>query len=232
MMLRRTCLLLAVVGTFVACAAQEDQTAATDQAVDVARHRDAGPSTTDAGSPTDDGGADDGTPTRVPCTSNFGSGLVGGTHGRLDGTLVSIVPPASQHSCNDDPRHLHLQISMDGGVYDIAMNIAGVLTAERDAALADEAWSEGWHPGDDFDFPTTMGLHSSDFSPVQEQEELQHVEDLLANVNHISVFATKYSTGGAHLIHRQGNGNDGALVLYPLSGAPHYVMFSFPRQSF
>jgi hypothetical protein len=227
----------------VACAAGTEADGQSADAIEAARHHphppppvDAGPpATTDAGSsgssggPTDPG---DGTPTRLTCTGNFGSGLSSGSHGRLDGTLVSIVPPASGQGCNGDAHHLHLQIAMNGGTYDIAVNIAGVDVLERDGAMVGGPWTEGWNSNEPLDFPTSFGVHSSDFSSIDEQTLAQHLESLLADVNHISVFATKYSTGGAHLIHRNGNGNDGALVLQPLSGAPHYVLVHFPNQTF
>lgn len=235
-MLRSIGFALVACCSVIACAAEDTAENDSTEALDVARHRDAGAfdsGIVDAGPVTsNDGGSDDGTPVRNPCTSSFGSGLAGLTHGRLDGTLVSIVAPGATSACNDDAHHVHLQIEMNGGVYDIAVNVSGVLTAERDATLADGAWSEGWHAGDSLDFPSTLGLHSTDFTAVNETAIAQHVEQILANVNHISVFATKYSNGGAHLVHRNGNGNDGALVLYPLSGQPHFVMFSFPNQSF
>ena len=174
----------------------------------------------------------DGTPMRADCTSSFGSGLTGASHGRLDGTLIAIVAPDGTHQCNADSDHLHLQIRMSGSTYDIAINVAGVDVAEKDAPLLDGAWSEGWHPGAALDYPTSLGLHASDFTSIDETPLLQHLEAALATVNHISVFATKYNSGGAHLVHRNGNGNDGALVLRPLAGPAHYIVFHFPNQTF
>src|SRR5438309_2050708 len=62
------------------------------------------------GAPATDGAPptfSDGTPTRMTCSSTLGMGL-SPDHGRLGGTLVSIVPATGAH-CSSDPDHLHLQ---------------------------------------------------------------------------------------------------------------------------
>src|SRR5262249_9474429 len=74
------------------------------------------------GGATADGGPDasvpdDGTPTRVPCTGNFGA-LLSAIHGRMDGYLVSIVAPGGSHACNGDASHVHLQVQVHGATYD------------------------------------------------------------------------------------------------------------------
>src|SRR4051794_19277293 len=62
---------------------------------------------------------EDGPPTRHPCTSNFGTALTT-SFGRLDGFLVAIVPPGGG-PCNADSDHVHLQVQVNGAVYDIAI---------------------------------------------------------------------------------------------------------------
>ena len=54
----------------------------------------------------------------------------------------------------------------------------------------------------------------------------------MANANHVSIFATGYGPGGAHLVHRNGGGNDGAIVLDPLAPKAHLFVFHFSNQSF
>lgn len=167
----------------------------------------------------------DGTPTRQPCTGNFGNALTT-THGRLDGYLVSIVNVGGSSSCNGDSSHVHLQVLMKNSVYDVAVNV-DTLIAERDIPIPDGVWSEGWHTSDPLDY-AQLGLHSSDFKQPASQSALaQQIESELANVNHISVFATGYGPTGAHLVHRNGGGNDGAIVAQPLSGQAHLMMFTF-----
>ena len=54
----------------------------------------------------------------------------------------------------------------------------------------------------------------------------------LATVNHISIYTTTYGSDGAHLVHRNGSGHDGAVVTEPLSPTSHVRLLSFSDQSF
>src|SRR5438067_2630794 len=67
------------------------------------------------------GGNGDGTPTRQSCTGSFGSQL-SSRFGRLDGYVVSVVAPGGSRACNGDSGHVHLQLSMNGKIYDVAVN--------------------------------------------------------------------------------------------------------------
>src|SRR5215813_3862715 len=92
----------------------------------------------------------DGPPTRQACTGSFGNALTT-VHGRLDGYLVSIVPPGGPAGCNADSQHLHLQVKMNGKIYDVAITAydsasSGMFVTDRNLAIPDAAWSEGWHP--------------------------------------------------------------------------------------
>ena len=171
----------------------------------------------------------DGTPTRVACTSALGSGL-SPAHGRLDGTLVSIVP-ASGSQCPSDSSHLHLQVRMKGASYDIAVNLDG-FEGEIDAPLPGVPFSEGWHPMD-LDYVADLGLHSSDLTVTTPQAIRSRVVTQLTNANHISVFGTGYpGSDGAHLIHRKATAHDGALVINPLAGKAHVIAFRFVTDTF
>ena len=192
---------------------------------------DAGPA--DSGAAPDAGG--DGAPTRQACTSRFGSAL-SATFGRLDGVLVSIVP-RSTSACNGDPDHLHLQLRVNGAEYDVAVNIASssasdVLLDVSDRGALAQPWSEGWHTGDRLDYVADLGLASADFGAMTSAGLEQRLLSELADVNHLSVYATGYGPTGAHLVHRNRTGQDGALVLHPLSAAPRYLLFRFASQRF
>ena len=215
----------------VACAAQADESAGSSDS-ELRRHSaDAGAdAASDASS---DAASADGTPQHLACTWTLGTQLFGGSHGRLDGYLVSIVP-AHAHQCHGDSGHVHLQIVMNGATYDVAANVDEVAVGEVDAPLA-EPWSEGWHSSAPLDYVQDLGLHSSSFTPMDESTAQQHLLSELANANHVSVFATKYSLSGIHLVHRSrsyGHGLDGAIVINPTSANPHYILFRFPDQSF
>ncbi len=176
----------------------------------------------------------DGTPTRLPCTSQFGNALTS-AYGRLDGYLVAIVQPGGGNACNADSSHVHLQVKMNGAIYDVAVNVGStgttddVHTTTRDLPLPQ--WSEGWHTGVLEDY-VSLGVHSGDLPLEPRSQIASEVTADLANVNHISIFGTGYGPDGAHLIHRNGGGHDGLIVMNPLSSPSHVRMFSFTNQAF
>jgi len=184
------------------------------------------------GSAQDDGASptfSDGTPTRTACSDTLGMGL-SPEHGRLDGTLVSIVPATGAH-CPSDPDHLHLQILMNGANYDIAVNLDG-FEGEIDAPLPGIPFAEGWHPMN-LDYPKDLGLHSDALTVTTPAMIRARVEAQLVNANHISVFGTGYpGSDGAHLIHRKATAHDGALVINPLAAKAHVIAFRFATDSF
>ena len=193
-----------------------------------------------AGGGSGSGSSVDGTPTRQACTSNFGSALPSsGTYGRLDGYLVAIVAPGSTNGCNDDDSHVHLQIKMNGGIYDIAIDATDgqthtddVHTGTIDIAMpSGPAWSEGFHTGVTIDYPT-LGVHASALALNTKAQIVSTITADLATVNHISIFTTSYGGTGAHLVHRNGGGQDGLVLTEPLSTPSHLRLFSFSDQSF
>lgn len=170
----------------------------------------------------------DGTATRATCTSSFGNAL-SASFGRLDGYVYAIVPTGTR-DCNADGSHLHLQVKSDGAVYDVAVNL-DALQAETTHAMS--AWSEGWHAGaESLDYPTDLALHANAFAAKSSSAARSDLEAALASANHISIFATGYGPNGAHLVHRQGGGHDGAIVIDPLSSAPRVIAFRFDKDAF
>ena len=212
----------------LACVAQSAPEGATAEA-ELAR--------ADAGSSTDGGFTADGEPVREACTTTFGSDLGGTWQGRLDGYLTAIVP-STTHGCKSDRSHLHLQIRMSGKIYDVAVNVDDVKLAEIDAPLLDGEWSEGWHPNMPVDYVSDLGLHSSSFRGQSQANLERTLTTAFASANHVSIYATRYARSGVHLVHRArrpdvgGRQLDGAIVLRPTTGNPHYLLFSFPDQRF
>lgn len=92
----------------VACGASTDALEALQADLETETHHphpDAGSTSSSGGSSSSGSSSDstdDGAPTPVACTSSFGDGLNGGSHGRLDGYLVSVVVPGG-HGCNRRP---------------------------------------------------------------------------------------------------------------------------------
>ena len=177
---------------------------------------------------------DDGTPTRQACTSNFGAALTK-SFGRMDGYLVAIVPPGGG-ACNADSDHVHLQIKIAGSIYDVAVDVDSptvedVHTGTRELVMPGAAWSEGWHPGGIIDY-IALGVHAPDLALGTKASLVAEFMTDLANVNHISVYATGYGPDGAHLVHRNGFGHDGLIITQPLSTPSHVRFLSFTSQSF
>ena len=172
---------------------------------------------------------DDGTPTRTACVNKLGNGL-SPAHGRLDGTLVSIVG-ANDRGCPSDPSHLHLQVKMNGAVYDIAINLDG-LEGETDVRLPGIPYAEGWHPMD-LDYIGDLGLHSTAITLASPGPIRDRVVTALAKANHISIFGTGYpGSDGAHIVHYKGAGLDGAIVVNPSAPQAHVIVFRFDNDTF
>jgi hypothetical protein len=176
---------------------------------------------------------DDGTPTRISCVSSFGNELTN-NFGRLDGFLVAIVP-VSASGCNGDSDHVHLQVKMEGEIYDVAVNVgtkggSDVGTTTRDIWLP-TTWQEGWHTGVGINY-VSMGVHSTDLPPRPSTQNASELTASLANVNHISIFATGYGPEGVHLVHRNFGGRDGLIITDPLSAPVRARMFAFSNEPF
>jgi len=189
----------------------------------------------DAGSDLVVAGADDGAAVRQTCTSSFGHGITS-AYGRLDGQLIAIVAPG-HHGCNGDSDHLHLQVQASGAAYDIAITVVDMNGGMVDYLALDRAplgdpFVEGWHASATLDYPT-LGVHATDFAATSKDMLAADVDAELASANHVSVFASGYTDGtGAHKVHRNSGGTDGALMIRPLSGVARVLLFHFANQSF
>lgn len=236
-MLSRQGMLAAIVAALAAGGCRDVRPAAVDGA---AADAEVGDAASDA--PRGDGGGSgdgDGAVTRVPCVGAFDAGLTAGTFGRLDGFLVAIVPPTGNPACRADNDHLHLQVRAQGKTYDIAINISSDVHSAAIDRAAFSPWSEGWHYTGDgsggnvfVDYPG-LGLHSNTIPLSTPAALVSAMTADLATVNHISIYATSYSTSdGAHLVHYNGTARDGMIVTKPLSPTARMRAFSFDSQSF
>jgi hypothetical protein len=165
------------------------------------------------------------------CASTFGNALTD-SYGRIDGTVLAVVPPNLQTCAQPNRTHLVLQVTMNGAAYRMVCNVESVLMHQVDAPLAGPAWSEGWHTDAKLDYATTLSVKSTDF--VQQVDPVQVISDQIELGSHISVFAT--SSGGtradsAHLVHRNATDADGAIVVFA-DASPHYILVRFENQVF
>jgi len=171
------------------------------------------------------------------CVDSFGNGLTTG-FGRFDGTIVAVLAPGNTTCAAPNATHMVIEIRDGSDVYRMVAAMESTVgnpvmaLAERDAPLVGPAWSAGWHPGVDFDYVTTMGLHRLDFTPTEEPALVYRITDELDVGAQVSVFATvENSDSSAHLIHRNQSNRDGAIVIDPDTN-PHYVMLRFDDQLF
>jgi hypothetical protein len=163
-----------------------------------------------------------------PCASVFGSALTD-SFGRIDGTILAVVPPGHPTCPKPNGTHLVLQVTMNGAPYRMVVNI-DVLTHDVDAPLAGGAWSEGWHPTAQLDYVTTLGTSANDFDLNPDVDGW--ITNQLELGARVSVFATSETFhDSAHLIHREAPNMDGAIVVNP-DTAPHYLLFRFSNQAF
>jgi hypothetical protein len=180
----------------------------------------------------------DGPLERRACTDAFGSAIPN-DFGRLDGRLVAIVPPGFG-GCRADADHVRLQILVGAAVYDVAVTTRSsmnpgmpeVYLGRIEHAPPGPPFAEGFHADVPLDYPF-IGVHSTDLAPLAEDELVAAIEAALADVHHVSIFATGYVGGdGAHLVHRNGGGRDGAIVLHPFSASSGMLVFRFDDQTF
>jgi hypothetical protein len=172
------------------------------------------------------------------CAATFGMGLTD-AFGRLDGTVLAVVPPGDNACAKPNSTHVVIQVVTEGAAYRMVLDVLSssgnpdVFFDEIDAPLAAGPWAEGWHPGVTLDYIDTLSLHSTAFTEMVEAALVARVTTAIDLGSHISVFASSAGApDSAHLIHRNLPGADGAIVVRPESALPHYLLFRFADQSF
>jgi hypothetical protein len=176
----------------------------------------------------------------TPLSAQTGT-LVNTDHGRLDGTLVYVLPVDGSYKCNGDDSHVHLQIEVSGLVYDVAVDIGSELDGglnlvgmyQETVAVPGGVWAEGWHGTDTLAYQT-LSLKSTSFPTADPSTIATQVETLLENTSKISIFCTGYQQGdGCHDVHyKNGTSEDGAIVLDPTSATSPMLFFRFATQNF
>jgi hypothetical protein len=171
------------------------------------------------------------------CASTFGTALTA-PYGRLDGTVLAVVPPGLMSCTRPNSDHLILQVQSGAAAYRMVVNVqsdrAGdtrVAFTERSAPLAGPAFSDGWHTGVMFDYVSTLGAHKADLTPRTMAELVAAITDRLNLDASVSVFASTSGGDSAHLVHRNQTNSDGAIVIDP-TGSPLYLLMAFADQDF
>ena len=170
------------------------------------------------------------------CASTFGSALTN-AYGRLDGTILAVVEPGNMQCAMPNSTHVVLEVTMAGAAYRMVVNVLStssdphVFLDELDAPLAGDAWAEGWHPGVQLDYVSTLAVTKAMFTQADQAAAVARLETELVPGAKISVFATSSGGSSAHLVHRNATNEDGAIVVTP-DTAPHYLLTAFPEQTF
>jgi hypothetical protein len=175
------------------------------------------------------------------CASTFGSALTN-AFGRLDGTVVAVVPPNDQACAKPNSTHMVIQVAMGGATYRMVVDVLSSKGSpdlgfdEIDAPLAAGAWAEGWHPGVVLDYQSTLNVHSAAFTTMHQAELVAKITSEIDLGAKISVFATSsgasFEPDSAHLVHRNLQNADGAIVIRPDSAQPHWLLLRFLDQTF
>ncbi|MFO0547933.1 MAG: hypothetical protein U0271_06075 [Polyangiaceae bacterium] len=172
------------------------------------------------------------------CADEFGSELTA-SFGRLDGTVLAVVRPSDTQCTLFNNDHVVLEVTMNGAVYRLVINIKSdfgdpdvrFLVLEHDAPGA--PWAEGWHPNAQLDYVVNFGVHvGSPFTPIPMDELAQRVTDEIQIGQKVSVYADSSGGSSAHKIHRNGGSRDGAIILEPDSATPKVMLFHFENQTF
>jgi hypothetical protein len=174
------------------------------------------------------------------CAMSFDGGPLTPAFGRIDGTVLAVVPPNDQACAFPNRTHLVIQVMTNGDTYRMVVDVLSafgspdVLLDEVDAPLAAGAWAEGWHPGVVLDYVTTLGVHSPAFVAMKQADLVTKITAEIELGAHISIFATNTAAEptSAHLVHRNLANADGAIVIRPDSASPHYLLLSFGDQTF
>src|SRR5689334_6097263 len=96
------------------------------------------------------------------CADTFGNELTD-AFGRLDGTVLAVVPPATERCAQPNSTHLVVQVTMHGAAYRLVVNVENIFMHEIDAPLTGPAWSDGWHTDAPLDYVTNLCVRSSSF---------------------------------------------------------------------
>ena len=174
----------------------------------------------------------------LTCASAFGSALTN-AFGRVDGTIVAVVPPNDQACAMPNMTHLVIQVQMAGAVQRLVVDVLSnqgtpvVDFLELDAPLLGGPYVEGWHPGLMLDYPSMLGVHAAQFAPTVQADLVANITAELALGAKVAIFGTSMNEPtSAHLIHRGSVANqDGAIVIDP-DTHPHWLLIRFDEQTF
>jgi hypothetical protein len=157
--------------------------------------------------------------------------------GAVEADLVAITPPGAAGNCPNDSGHVHLQLDITGKRYDVAVNIestAGdpmsILTKDLPAQLPGLGYSNS-----SFDYPLTLGVHSTDFVAIAKAALVTRLQSELKNASRVSIHGLTYTDGsGIHDVHKNNPGHDGVILVRRggAGGSDHAIALKFSTDVF
>lgn len=123
-------------------------------------------------------------------------------------------------------------------VVNVALTRAGVDPAVRFGelthALPVPTWNEGFHSVVGLDYARDLGLHAAQ-SPFERVEAAALVDRVVARLtpgDPVAVYSQGSGGSSTHIVHRNGQSDDGAIVLDPQGTTPRWMVFHFENQAF
>ncbi len=203
----------------------------------------------DDATPLDDAGGDTATPLddgvvfppvrRLSCVpqNQLAKDLPITLWGAVEADLVAITPPGAPGNCPNDSGHVHLQLDITGKRYDVAVNVESttgdpmsILTKDLPAQLPALGYSNS-----SFDYPLTLGVHSTEFVSVAKAALVTRLQTELKNASRVSIHGLTYTDGtGIHDIHKNSAGRDGVILVRRggAGGADHAIALKFSTDVF
>jgi hypothetical protein len=227
--------LCAMVVAAACSSSSPDPVASVDAGADAVASDAAAVDAGDASSAADTGPVDK----AAACAATFGADLTA-PYGRLDGTVLAVVPPGHPTCAMPNGTHLVLQVTMKGAAYRMVVNVESeflgvdpkVRFVALDKPLPAPAWTEGWHAGVTLDYPTTLDAHVAAFTALAKDDLVKTITDAVPLGAKVSVYSTTSGGASSHKVHRNGANDDGAIVLSPDTATPRFLLFHFDQQTF
>ena len=173
------------------------------------------------------------------CAETFGTSLTA-PYGRLDGTVLAVLKPTDQHCPRPNGDHLIVQVTTNGAPYRMVVNVLATFSGVDPNVrlkhvvhgLIGPPWAEGWHTDVTLDYVTNLAVANDTFTPYPMTELSERVTEAIAIGDKVSIFASTSGGDSAHLVHRNRNQRDGAIVLHADGPSPEYLLFAFANQTF
>lgn len=172
------------------------------------------------------------------CVSTFGNAIGSVGFARFDGTVLAVLAPGNKTCVAPNATHLVIELEFSGAAYRMVVDVddlgekGTIHMATLSHALVGGPWQDGVRAVP-LDYVSVLGVHASSLVSTPTADAVAAITDALSLGAHVSVFATAQGeVDSAHLVHRNLNGQDGAIVVDVDGASPKWLLFSFANQPF